>query len=138
MTEDYRSKYEVIEEISGEILQLMEDLYQSGFDTVHDSTLRDLGKAAELTEQYGMQYLSELLGGLVDEISAGRHQTKELHSMKEKKAAVAKLYTSLNEYLALSRQKAAYDRGLNYYTQTEELDMDMYDTETEELDMDME
>ncbi len=116
--DEYRSKYEAIEEILDEILKLLEDLYQSGFDTVHDSTLKDLTKAGELTEQYGMKYLSELLGRLVHEIAAGRHRTEELHAT-EKKTLVAELYTSLNEYLYLSRQKAVYDRGMYYYTEVE-------------------
>ncbi len=112
----YQSKYEAIEELSDEMLKLLEDLYQSGFDTVHDSTLADLEKAAKLTEQYGMKYLSELLGKLAGEISAGRHRTEELRAT-EKKTLTAELYTSLNEYLNLSRQKAAYDRGMYYYTE---------------------
>lgn len=116
--DEYRSKYEAIEDILDEIMKQLEDLYQSGFDTVHDSTLKDLTKAGELTEQYGMQYLSELLGRLVNEIAAGRHQTEEMHAT-EKKTVVAELYTSLNEYLYLSRQKAAYDRGMHYYTEVE-------------------
>ncbi len=116
--DEYRSKYEAIEDILDEIIKLLEDLYQSGFDTVHDSTLKDLEKTGELTEQYGMQYLSGLLGGLADEISAGRHRTEEMRAT-DKKALVAELYTRLNEYLYLGRQKAVYDRGKHYYTEVE-------------------
>ncbi len=112
------SKYEAIEGILDEVLKLMEDLYQSGFDTVHDSTLRDLEKVMELAGQYGMMYLSELLRRMTEELSAGRHQTQELHNMAEKKGLVAKLYTDLNEYLYLSRQKVVYDLGKHYYLET--------------------
>jgi len=112
----YKTKYEAIEELADWILKLLEDMYQSGFDTVHDSTLAELGKAAELTGQYGMAYLSELLGSIADEISAGRHRVKEMRANAEKKALVAELYMKLNEYLNLCKQKAAYDRGMNYYT----------------------
>lgn len=104
-----KSRYEVIEDITGEVLSLAEDLYQSGFDTVHDSTWKDIRKAAELTEQYGMKYLSELLSGLSDEIAAARHR------MERNVALMAELFTRLNEYLYICRQKTAYDRGADYY-----------------------
>lgn len=104
-----KSRYEVIEDITGEVLSLAEDLYQSGFDTVHDSTWNDIRKAAELTEQYGMKYLSELLSGLSEEIAAARHR------MERNAAPMAELFTRLNEYLYICRQKTAYDRGANYY-----------------------
>ena len=66
---EHKSKYEVIDELTAEVLGLMEDLYQSGFDTVHDATLRDMKRAAELAGQYGCFGLAELLSGLYDGIS---------------------------------------------------------------------
>ena len=105
-----RTKYEVLEDIAREILLLMEDLCQSGFDTVHDSTWKDLRKAARLTEQFGMKYLSELLGGLAAEAEAGRHR------MERRIGPMAGLYARVIEYLHFAAQKAAYDRGADYYT----------------------
>ncbi|HBA50190.1 MAG TPA: hypothetical protein DCZ91_20840 [Lachnospiraceae bacterium] len=104
-----RTKYEAMEDLTAEAASLMEDLYQSGFDTVHDSTLKDIQKAAELTGQYGMAYLSELLSAMAEEISLSRHR------MERKTASMAGLYTKVSEYLYLCRQKTAYDRGENYY-----------------------
>lgn len=106
-------KYEAIEKLAEEVVRLMEDLCQSGFDTVHDSTLRDMERAIKQTGQYGMQHLSGLLGQLAAEISESRHQ------MKKKTAQMAELYTEINEYLYVCRQKTAYDRGLAYYYNTE-------------------
>lgn len=103
------SRQEVIEQLADEVLGLMEDLYQSGFDTVHDSTLQGMERMAAKTGQYGMQYLSELLGQLTKEISESRHQ------MKKKTEQMAELYTEINEYLYICRQKTAYDRGWEYY-----------------------
>lgn len=99
-----KSKYAAVGEIANEILGLMEELYQSGFDTVHDSTLQRLEKSAKQTKQYGMKYLSELLEALSAEISSGRHR------MEKKTAQIAELYTDINEYLYYCRQKTAYDR----------------------------
>ena len=108
--EENRSKYEAVEELAGGVLKLMEELYQSGFDTVHDSTLRDLQRAAERTGRCGMQHLSKLLSELSDEISAGRHQ------MEADTERMASVYTGICEYLYLCTQKSAYDRGLDYYS----------------------
>lgn len=104
-----KTKYEAMEDLTEEILSLMEDLYQSGFDTVHDSTLHDIRKNAELTQQYGMVSLSELLSGMAEEISQSRHR------MRRNTAVLAEIYGRVSEYLYLCRQKAAYDRGENYY-----------------------
>lgn len=104
-----KSKYVVLEELAGEIQGLMEELYQSGFSTVHDSTLQGVKKAAGLSAQYGMEYLSEMLSGLSMEIEKGRHQ------MERELSALAELYTDINEYLYLCKQKTAYDRGAENY-----------------------
>lgn len=104
-----QTKYQVVEDITEEIQSLLEDLYQSGFDTVHDSTLQEIQKAASLTAQYGMEYLSGLLSGIAEEITAARHQ------MKRGKTSMAELYADINEYLYHCRQKTAYDRGADYY-----------------------
>ncbi len=110
MEHELTSRHEAMEQLTEEVLGLMEDLYQSGFDTVHDSTLQGMEKMAAKTGQYGMQYLSELLQQLAEEISESRHR------MKQKTEQMAELYTKINEYLYICRQKTAYDRGLEYYS----------------------
>lgn len=108
-TEESRSKFTAIGEIADEVLGLMEELYQSGFDTVHDSTLQRLEKFAKQTGQYGMKYLSELLDQLAGEISAGRHQ------MERRTAKMMELFVEINEYLYLCEQKVTYDQGREQY-----------------------
>ena len=56
------SKEEKLEMLLADVENLLEELFQSGFDTVHDSTLEAMENMTNLTEQYGMAYLSELLG----------------------------------------------------------------------------
>lgn len=105
----YKSKYQVMEELSGEIQGLMEELFQSGFSTVHESTLQGIGKATALTAQYGMDYLSSLLSELAREMEKSRHQ------MEKSLSAMTEAYTNIDEYLYLCRQKTAYDRGAENY-----------------------
>lgn len=104
-----RSKYRVMEEMLDDITVIMEDLCQSGFQTVHDATLQGLKKAKEQAGQYGMTYLAGLLADFYDEISAGRHQ------MQVRTERMAELYTKISEYLYLCRQKNEYNQMLDYY-----------------------
>lgn len=106
---DSGSKYAAVGKIAEDVLGLMEDLYQSGFDTVHDSTIQGMERAVAKTEQYGMKYLSGRLKELTEEVSAGRHR------MEKKTERTAELYTEINEYLYLCRQKVTYDYGMEQY-----------------------
>jgi len=105
----YDSKEEAVEALLERISQILEDLYQSGFDTVHDSTLEELKKTEELVRQYGMVYLAELLGELFQGLSMRRHQ------IKIQEGGIAGIYTQINEYLYLCEEKVVYDRGWEYY-----------------------
>ena len=82
---------------------------QSGFDMVHDSTLKDLRNAVQLTEQYGMKHLSGMLESLAELTEAGRHQ------MEKHIGPVAGLYADIIKYINLLTHKIAYDRGADYY-----------------------
>ncbi len=111
---DHKSKYIALQELLEEVEGLMEDLCQSGFDTVHDSTLAGIQKAAQQSGQYGLERLSALLEGFYEKIAMGRHRMEQTHT------ELAEEYAQIWEYLHLCRQKAAYDRGLAYYTEEAE------------------
>lgn len=83
--------------------KILEDLFQSGFDMVHDTTLEDLEKSRKKAEQYGLQTLSGLLADLSDRLNGQRHQMKKDYEM------VFEVYRKLNQYLYLSRQKLEAD-----------------------------
>lgn len=106
---DHKPKFLVMEDIAAEILSLMADLCQSGFSTVHDSTLKGLQKSAALTAQYGMEYLSGLLAALEENLAANRHR------IAQENGPLAGIYTEISEYLYLMKQKNEYSRGEDYY-----------------------
>ena len=106
---DHKPKFLVMEDMAAEILSLMADLCQSGFSTVHDSTLKGLQKSAALTAQYGMEYLSGLLAGLEENLAANRHR------IAQENGPLAGIYTEISEYLYLMEQKNEYSRGEDYY-----------------------
>lgn len=103
------SKEEALEALLGDVEGIMEELCQSGFDTLHDSTLEGLQELAEVTEQYGMGRLSRMLDGLARGLGLRRHQ------MERARDGMAGLYAEVIEYLYLCREKIACDRARGHY-----------------------
>lgn len=106
------NKEDYFEEFFSEIGSISEDLCQSGFHTVHDSTLQELKEKADTAAQCGMTYLSGLLLSLQKELSQSRHR---ISYDKNADALCAKYYTELVKYIEIGMKKTACDRGKNYY-----------------------
>ena len=87
----------------------MEELCQSGLNTVHDDTLEALGKMKDTAEAYGLTGLSEMVTALWEAISMRRHRTRT----EEDDAAA--LYGKINRYLYLCGQKIRWDEAYEYY-----------------------
>ena len=105
------SKEDALHQLLSDLLNLMEDLYQSGFDTVHDSTLKALDVMAETTAAYGMAFLSELLVQLADGLKMRRHQIQAQGTQD----GLAGIYTRLSQYIELCMDKIELDKGIGYY-----------------------
>jgi len=105
------SKEDALHQLLSDLLNLMEDLYQSGFDTVHDSTLKALDAMAETTAAYGMAFLSELLVQLADGLKMRRHQIQAQGTQD----GLAGIYTRLSQYIELCMDKIELDKGIGYY-----------------------
>ena len=99
--------YRLLEEVS----QQIEDLYQSGFDAVHDSTLGMLRQWAERAGESGLAFLGIQLGKLCREIESCRHSLHPVHG------AELEIYVNIAEYLWLARRKTEFDLAEAYYTQ---------------------
>lgn len=107
---DFECKEEAVKNLLADAEMIMEELFQSGFNTVHDSTIDALKEITKRTEQFGMAYLSHLLGTIEEGITMRRHKmTKEADRLVE-------TFTKLSEYLYLCRQQIAYNSGQTYYT----------------------
>lgn len=100
------------EEFFSDINSILEDICQSGFHTVHDSTLHDLKEKGETASQCGMQHLSELLLSMEEVLSQNRHR---ISKDKNADSLCAEYYTALIKSIELGREKTAYDKGKNYY-----------------------
>ena len=105
------------EEFFIDINSVLEDLCQSGFHTVHDSTLQELKEKGDTAAQCGMQYLSDLLLSLQEELSQRRHNISD---DKNTDTLIAEYYVKLIEYIEHGRKKTAYDKGKNYYLKEEQ------------------
>lgn len=103
------SREEAIQQLLYDVESLMEDLYQSGFDTVHDSTLGALQNMQKQTGAYGMQLLSDMLLKLTDGLIMRRHQ------IKKEEDSLIDIYTGVNQYIHLCKEKIEYDKGVHYY-----------------------
>ena len=96
---------EVIREFSDRITGILADLFQSGFLTVHDSTLEELDAAVSRAEQYGMEALSAMLAELLAELKQQRHQ---VHGQSRN---LYDVYGKLNQYLYLCMKRLEVDQA---------------------------
>lgn len=108
-------KEDALELIMTDVSGMLADLYQGGFDTVHDSTLDALADLTKRTAGYGMGQLSGMLLQLSDGLNARRHQ------LKKDEDGLAGIYTKLNLYVRICKEKIENDRGVNYYERGIEL-----------------
>lgn len=104
-----QEKEEVLETLLQDVSNLLEELYQSGFHTVHDSTLQALYETEKLAGFYGMGYLSANIKKLAEALSMRRHQ---MNAMPD---SLAGTYAGLIEYLYLCRTKITLDAGREFY-----------------------
>ena len=56
-----------------DIDNIMEDLLSSGFNAVHEFTIKELERLGALSEGYGMKTCSEMLNNLKETLEKKRH-----------------------------------------------------------------
>lgn len=99
---------EAIEEIRTflkQVTDILGDLFQSGFLTVHDSTLREMEAAVSRGRQYGMETLASMLEQLLEGLRQQRHQM-----MQEDRGLYA-VYGTLNQYVFLCTKRLETDQA---------------------------
>jgi len=102
-------KEEALKQLLSDVENLLEDLYQSGFDTVHDSTLKAFNNMVRRTDAYGMELLSKLLLQLTDGLTMRRHQ------LDKKEDSMIRVYAQLYQYVSICEEKIERDKGVRYY-----------------------
>lgn len=98
-----------LELIVTDVSEMLADLFQGGLDTVHTSTLEAMKRLAARADAYGMGQLGGLLSQLSGGLDARRHQ------VKKDEDDLAGIYTKLNWYVRLCKEKIENDRGVSYY-----------------------
>ncbi len=96
---------EAVRAFSDRITGVLSDLFQSGFLTVHDSTLEELDAAVSRAGQYGMEMLSAMLAELGDGLKRQRHQ------MNVRNRELFDLYGKLNQYVYLCGKRLEIDQA---------------------------
>lgn len=104
-----RLRFDALSQVLADAGNLLEELYQSGLDTVHDSTLEGLSRMGKLAGQYGLSRLAEMFARLSDGAAMRRHR------MERKTDDLMGIYAKACEYLYLCREKVEIDRGREYY-----------------------
>lgn len=107
--DDQSEMFNALSQILEDAGSILEELYQSGLDTVHDSTLEGLSRMKKLAGQYGLSKLAEMFAGLSNGAAMRRHR------MEKKQDDLTKTYAKACEYLYLCREKVEIDRGGEYY-----------------------
>ncbi len=101
--------FDALHQVLADAGSLLEELYQSGLDTVHDSTLEGLSRMGKLVGQYGLSKLAKMLARLADGAAMRRHR------LERKEDDLMGVYASACEYLYLCRKKVEIDKGWEYY-----------------------
>ncbi len=109
-------QYDAVDKVYDMVCKQLEDICQSGFDTVQEDTLKQLHNLVQLVQQYGMDYLSELLEKLYQSIAPRRHQ------FEQKEEGTVLMFALLNQYLYVCRQQIEYDRAAAYYSQDQRIE----------------
>mgnify|MGYP001065641182 CR=1 FL=1 len=101
--------FDALRQVLADAGSLLEELYQSGLDTVHDSTLEGLSRMGKLVGQYGLSKLAKMLARLADGAAMRRHR------LERKEDDLMGVYAGACEYLYLCRKKVEIDKGWEYY-----------------------
>lgn len=100
---------EAVEEVLDEVEALLVELFQSGFTTIYDSTLKGMKEQSRNAEQIGLSLLSEMLDSLSLRLEQGRHQ------MNIKLQEMLAIYQQIYQYLIICRERTEIDKGVCYY-----------------------
>lgn len=88
-----------------EIKNILVEIFQSGFISIHDETLKQLESYIGLGEQYGLIYCCNLIKNLKDGIEKQRHIIeKDIKNLME-------IYCNLNKYINLALEKTQIDEA---------------------------
>jgi len=100
---------EAVEEILDEVEALLMELFQSGFSTIYDSTLKGMKEQSRNAEQVGLSLLSKMLDALYSRLEQGRHQ------MNIELQEILAIYQQIYQYVVICRERTEIDKGVCYY-----------------------
>lgn len=109
-------------EILTEIRQTLDDLFQSGLQSVQDETLTRIESLAKESEQMGLHMAARELENIYQKLSQRYHQ------MVFDAEPVIKSMADLSAYLEYCREKASYDKAVENLSKTAERE-DTYESE---------
>lgn len=89
-------------------MDVMEELFLSGFLAANQSTLDRLKKLSDISEQCGLLKLAEDMKELYTKLSGMKHQMKR---SREEEKVLLHLFCEIRSYLELGLRKCGYDEA---------------------------
>ncbi len=104
------SEYDLLLDLILEIKQGLADLFQSGFITVHDITIKRIRNLSDVSEQYGLHTASQMLLILAQLIENRRHTTNYDGS------EIMDVMCKIRRYIEICEKRIRYENILNNYS----------------------
>lgn len=104
------SEYNLLLDLISDVGQEMSDLFQSGFATVHNTSIERIRNLSDVSERYGLHTLSQMLMPLAELIEA-RHHTTEFDDSK-----IMDVMCRICRYIEICERRIRYENILENYS----------------------
>ena len=104
------SEYDLLLDLISEVRQETAGVFQSGFATVHDASIKQIRNLSDVSERYGLHTLSQMLSSLAELIEARRHTT----SFDDSK--LMDVMCKICKYTEICERRIRYENILQNYT----------------------
>lgn len=104
------SEYNLLLDLISDVRQEMTDLFQSGFATVHDASIKHIRNLSDVSERYGLHTLSQMLSSLAELIEMRRHST----TFDDSK--IMDVMCRICKYIEICQRRIRYENILENYS----------------------
>lgn len=105
------TEYDSLLELISDICREMDDIFQSGFATVHKSSVARIQELSKVSESYGLHTAAQMLEKLSEMIDLRRH------SINFDDGKIMDIMCQINRYLEICEKRIKYENILANYTQ---------------------
>lgn len=111
------SEYDSLLELISDIGREIDDVFQSGFATVHESSVARIRSLSKVSESYGLHTAAQMLQTFSELIDIRRH------SINFDDGKIMEVMCKINRYLEICERQIKYENILANYTQQGDLNI---------------